>query len=271
MADITKLNINGNEYNIKDEEAANKVINAVEGNIVKFDADGNLADGGKSVTTIDNLFATRVIGDTNKKYKIVACVIRNNAGTWEFIENSSHSKTGVSSIAINGSDIKITFDFIATKVISFIAAPDEVYVKAGIGFGASVAVDNAIISISTTPKIIGAYISYNGTDWVVSNANGNISVTGFASNILSLSHDSVGSEIIGHVTGRGGNYIPQLGSCGATTSQVTFYKFDGTAETVLNTNMKIFFSRTRKQTTLTPADIELVSSNIWCYGIFEVE
>ena len=72
------------------------------------------------------------------------------------------------------------------------------------------------------------------------------------------------------VTHRDGNYVAQLGSFGLTTIEVKFYDFSGNLIATPSTNMKIYFNRTSFGAVRTQ-DLMQSGSNIWVFGIFEVE
>lgn len=211
-------------------------------------------------------------GESGKNVKIVAGVIRNDGSGWAFIENSTHNKLNFASISADTSSITLGLGFTAKKVISFVACPDERFAQLGYQIGASVGVTSAIIDIYTPPKSIGAYIRYNGSAWDVTSLAGNIAVSGFASGVLTVTHDDVvNSSYMASVTGRDGIYIPQFGSVGATTSQIKFYDFAGTLADPANTNMKCFFERSMPAVKLNPQNIIDATGDIWCIGVFEID
>lgn len=80
----------------------------------------------------------------------VACVLRPNAsGVWSILEDAGHAALGVSGISQTTSGIVLDFDFTASKVLTFIAAPDETLAKARFNVGASVGLASATIQMAT--------------------------------------------------------------------------------------------------------------------------
>lgn len=78
------------------------------------------------------------------KLQQVAGTIRNTGSGWDVLDDSTHESIGVASVSEDTSKITITFDFTATKVVSFVATPDETYTGSDISsIGASVAVTYA--------------------------------------------------------------------------------------------------------------------------------
>jgi hypothetical protein len=227
-------------------------------------------DYGAILATIQ---AQQIIGKSDKKYKIVACVLRCTSGTWAIFEDANHESVNVASVASDSSKITLTFDFTASKVGTFVCVPDETYVLDGLQFGATCGLNDALITCAIN-KTIGGYIYYNGSAWVVSNAPGVSSVT-WSTDKLIITNENMFQQspniYKATISGRGGAYLPQLGSFGLTTIDVEFYDYAGTKITTPDTNMKFYFSRTSFGI-VRPQDIGTVAgSNIWVFGIFEVE
>jgi len=73
----------------------------------------------------------------------VAAVIRQKSDySWEIIEDTSHGKLNIVNIFGSESDgeafVSVFYSFTATKVLTFIAAPDEHYAQNGVACGATV-------------------------------------------------------------------------------------------------------------------------------------
>lgn len=241
-------------------------------------SDVPLADAGSYFTTDNVEGATQEIGaqlaqsmnylmQTGKKYKIVACVIQNPGEGWVFIDNSTHAKLNCDAISQTTSSITITFPFTASKILSFVATADDVYVKNGLLIGASVGTTSAVLKLSLSLPI-GGYVYYNtGTSaWVVPTGMS----AAFNAGTLTITHPAIGNGAIGSVAGRDGA-IATLGSIGSTTTQIKFYDYAGSLITTEGASMKCFFSRTPSAFNIDPAILTEATGNIWCFGIFEVE
>jgi hypothetical protein len=84
--------------------------------------------------------------NTAKKYRTVSGVIRwVNATTWEVVNDAGHGSSGIASITITSTYINIKYNFVPTKVVTFIVTPDEAFAKAAIRVGASVDLSDAFI------------------------------------------------------------------------------------------------------------------------------
>ena len=81
-----------------------------------------------------------MVGESGRRFQFVSGVIRNrNDGLgWQLISDGSHGHVGVSAIDTNTTGVNVVFDFTATKVISFVAGPDERMAQAGMTVGGSV-------------------------------------------------------------------------------------------------------------------------------------
>ena len=79
----------------------------------------------------------------------VAGTIRGTAEKgWFVIENQTHTPLHIKDIKTGGKAIKITFDFKAETIHTFVATPDETFAIKGYFIGASVRPDHAILVIA---------------------------------------------------------------------------------------------------------------------------
>lgn len=79
----------------------------------------------------------------------VAGAIRNPDGSgWKAINDAGHTPLNIKNIEVINGAIVVHYDFKATTIHSFIAAPDETFALAGIMSGASVNRDRATIILS---------------------------------------------------------------------------------------------------------------------------
>lgn len=210
-------------------------------------------------------------GPNGKPLKYIDCILRPVAGVWGLIEDSVHQKNNVLSVTQTATDIIINFDFVAGKILSFCISPDETYQALNLIAGASVGVDKALIKISKQPVLYGAYISHNGSTWVV-NGSSEITVASFTAGVLTLNHPFVDTTYLASVTRRELNYTPRLGGLGSTTSTISFYNDAGTLITTPDTSCKCYFMRGYpSQLNINPSDTTHIDQfgNLWVHGIFE--
>lgn len=108
------------------------------------------------------------------EFEIVAGCIRQdpaNRAHWNFLNDTEHQcNIGVSDIYATASGSQITINFAKTysKVIAFVAGPDETFANVyGMSVGASVGLSSAVLKISGLINGAG-FIRYDGTNWVLS-------------------------------------------------------------------------------------------------------
>lgn len=224
--------------------------------------------------TIDSAVHNVVVGTDGKRYQIIACVLRNTAGTWAILDDTGHTPVGVTSVSADATAITLTYNFTSAKIGSLVCCPDETYAADGIIFGASVGDTTATIKASIS-KTIGGYIFYNGSAWDFSLAPGVTAVEWIAGNTLKVSHSTIYQPVNYNcsVVGRAGITNPVLSTTTGAISEdyilIDFYDWDGTKITTPNTNMKLIFTRTASGL-VNPLLLTQTASNIWVYGIFEI-
>lgn len=215
-----------------------------------------------------NLSPNQFKGNDGKLYAIVACVLENDgAGSWRQIAGA-HKSINVTSIDTSGSTIKVNYSFTAKNVVSFIAAPDDVFAGQGYNFGSSVGLSQSIIVMGRTTQQLGGYVSYNGSAWAKSGQG--ITSSAFAANVLTITHDSIpGLQVTCHV--RNGVYDIHPLSMSDTTSQFRFKDpVTNAFITAADTSMLVYFTRSYGAYAVDPATVNIASANIWCYGVFEI-
>jgi len=210
-----------------------------------------------------------ISNEDEKKYKLVAGVIRNTVDGWRLIEDTVHTNMNIDSVSSDTSKITINFSFTAKKIISFIVAVDEDYAKKSYQTGASVGTNVAYIEVQQLPKTIGGYIRYNAGAWQYL-GNNSVTITSYTNGVLTLSHENLGTDYSANVSGRDGVFSPQLSSIGGTTTTIKFYNWDGTLATTPTTDMKCYFTTSIASKTLNPSAMS-TEGNLWLFGIFEVE
>lgn len=101
--------------------------------------------------------------DDLEGWEDVSCVIRKTSSGWEILNDSGHVPEHVTGVEIdNNGQLVILFDKTYSKVGSGCICPDETYISQGIGAGASIGADRAIINIARTRPLVGV-INCNGT------------------------------------------------------------------------------------------------------------
>jgi hypothetical protein len=90
---------------------------------------------------------TEVICDPNG---VVSGVIRNDGDGWYAIDDEGHTPTNIRLIESDARGIVIHFSFEADDIHTFIVGSDETLNLSGITGGASVAIDNARLTLAGT-------------------------------------------------------------------------------------------------------------------------
>lgn len=97
----------------------------------------------EAVQRLNAIDASGVFGaETGRRYRMVACVMRNSGSGWAYIDDSDHAPIGLSTISVTtsgGADVLRTgYDFTASRVLSLFGGPDETLASRGLLFGPSV-------------------------------------------------------------------------------------------------------------------------------------
>lgn len=213
--------------------------------------------------------ATRVIGTLNKKYRIVACVLRNEGSGWYAITDSDHQPVGISAVMSDTNSIALTYDFTPTKVGTLVCCPDEYYSEYGYSFGASVGLVTSLIKIAQN-RTIGGYIYYSGTAWIIGAGSVGIVSLSFSGGSLKITHENIGTTYARTAIVRDGGCLANLGTVAADYSRVEFRDFAGALISAANTSMKIYFMATTGPAK-NPNEVISVGGNVWVFGIFEAD
>lgn len=215
-----------------------------------------------------------VVSADGKKYRMVACVLRQPAagGGWYAIDDAGHEPLNVASVSNDTQKIIVPYTFVAKKVISLVACPDETFVQGGYLFGASVMGDRAEINISAPTVVVDGLIQYNGTDWIIANAKGNPVFTSFIDGDLKISHDSMTATTAVSVSPLNSPYLLKVKYSGYNYTTVQFTDYSGTVITTPDTNMVFTLLRQQRyvRNNINPNDLKSDAGNIWVLGIMEV-
>jgi len=134
---------------------------------------------------------------------------------------------------------------------------------------------------------LSGYIAYNGATWVVTTDAETKPTMVFASNKLTVTHETVSQ---GHATatardGVTSQYIARMGGFSTTTFEVSFRDFAGAIITTPDTDMRFYFNMAdlvlqetptggirfvREKVNLDANDVFLSSANFWINGTMEV-
>ncbi len=241
-----------------------------------LDGIGDSATWKKTIAAVATALNGGDIAMNGKKYRIVAGTIRNTAGTWAFVEDAVHGVINLASVAGDTSKVRVTYGFTAKTILSLIAVPDDAYALAAITCGASVG--NTYTDLTFYNRIIvEGYCYYDGTNWVILSFTSGKTATfdSVTTHQLTLNHASLGSASIYGVSvnSRYKDYICVINGVSNTYFYVQFFdRATGTQILTPDTNMKFWFTRTVPLCLAAdPSTLTNSGSNVWIFGIFEVE
>lgn len=245
-------------------------------------ADATVGELTASSATITALTATSanlpgfVRGATDRQYRTIQGVIRpDGAGGWVLLDDANHRNSLVASVSVTSTYVRVAYGVTAAKVVSMSVTPDETMASLGYTVGASAGLTYADITISRSPRVIGGYVSYNGSSWVVALQNGALTVNSFGSagsGVLRLFHEAADAGLVSAV-GRPGSAIPLISSVNETTTDIVFYDWAGNLITAANTSMRVFLQRhSAAVPVVNPVTAGIpTTGNIWIDGTVEVE
>ena len=218
------------------------------------------------LTAVNNRINTLL--ETGKKYKIVACVLRNNNGTWEQIGGGDHAPINVTSITQDSNFINVNFSFTAKNVVSFVACPDEEFAKLGYDIGSSVGITQARIQIFQN-RVLSGFLQYTKSTGDFNRyddiSSASINTT---TGLITINHGNIGSQFGRSYGVRYGKYIVAFDSLGATTD--TFKLFDYSGNAVVDPDDFQLTWSAFATGGIAPSQANQ-QGNIWCLGIFEID
>lgn len=228
----------------------------------------------------------------SSKIGIVAGTIEQNSSTrtqWDYISDSAHVPVGVSGAYATASGGQITIDFDKTysRVISFIAGPDETLANVmGFTVGASVGLSSAVLSADA--NFNGAFtVYYNGSTWVFSSGTGqeiNPTFSSYSNGTLTITHDycrGIAANVNPFSNGGAvvNPYMPIVKTIGNSSIEIQWIDtttgniVTGAASTRMmasvtkDNNAGLFLDGTNDADVINNVDIS--TGNIWFFGIFE--
>lgn len=221
---------------------------------------------------VDGLTSGTVRGEDGRPLRIVAGVLRNTGSGWGLISDSGHEAVNVDSVSDSTTAITVDYSSIgATKVVSFVVAPDETFARQGFTTGASVGLTSSSIQIMQS-RPFSDYVSWNGSAWV---SLGGVFTLSYSAGILACGHPKIPAGVnVNHVqvTGRGVLPVHLVSGNSETNVSIAWYNWSGTLQTTPSTDMRAFIAKGASGP-LDPQQINTTlypSSNLWFMGVFEV-
>ena len=207
-------------------------------------------------------------GADGKKYRIIACTVRNTGSGFELINDAAHVPIGVSSVTTAADSFTLNYSFTAKTVGSVVATGDEKMTESGFIFGASVGLSSSVFYASQ-PGGAADYVTYNGSAWTSFNGF----VTGITMNgttgLVTCTHQAVAPAVGGSITSRSLTRHGVLDAMGATSTAFYFVDSAGTPDKTPRTEHRMWVHRAGARN-VPMSELTTFNSNIWIYGVMEV-
>lgn len=167
-----------------------------------------------------------VRGDYGKRYRFVGGVLRNNAGTWEFLKDANHDPVGNVSVSLDSPTVlRITHKFTGYRNVTAIVVPDEAYARLGMTCGVSSSPDNARITCYLPLEFV---VTTNGADAptidIAPEIAGRISKVSRNGFNIRVVHNGAMKDAP-QVTPMGGSTVPFVMSYDATSIEINQHSF----------------------------------------------
>lgn len=222
---------------------------------------------------------------------IVCGTIRQNASDrtkWDYIADTNHTPVGVDGLSAvaSGASITINFDETYSRVLSFIAVPDEAMANAaGMTIGASAGLSSAVLQASTSFN--GAFtIKHDGAAWVLSSGTGQDIgplAASYVNGTLTITHNycrGIGLAVSPHSDGGtvANPYIPVIKTAGHGSMAIQW--MDPTTGNILTSaapsgRMRALLTKQSNAGLILDGSqgnifnkLDLATGNIWFLGLF---
>lgn len=241
-----------------------------------YDVPGGLPATALPLSVLEHYFASLFLtGEQNRSLRIVGCVLRNDGSGWAPLNDAGHRPVPSSGITVSAdvNSVDINYGFTASKVITSLVVPDEVFASQRVFVGASVGLSGAVI-VLTADVSIGGYVAWSGSAWTVAGDTTSASFDGAGK--VTISHPAqLSSSILGMSAElRSGATRPSIEVFPGTAAAASFdvYLFDratGAVITTPTTECKIYWSRVGS-VALNPSTYVNAGANIWFLAVLEI-
>jgi hypothetical protein len=214
-------------------------------------------------------------GEQNRSLRIVGCVLRNDGSGWAPMNDAGHRPVPSSGITVAAdfNSVDINYGFTASKVITSLVVPDEVFATQRVFVGASVGLSGAVI-VLTADVSIGGYVAWSGSAWTVAGDTTSASFNGAGK--LTIAHPTqLSSSILGlSAELRSGATRPSIevfpGTAAAASFDVNLFdRATGAAITTPTTECQIYWSRVGS-VALNPSTYVNAGANIFFLAVLEI-
>jgi hypothetical protein len=210
-----------------------------------------------------------VRGTDGRRYRMVACAVRNSGLGFSLIDDDRHTPVGVLSTesALDDMSFTIRMGFDGLKVSSVVVVADETLSAAGYQLGASVGLNSITIQASQ-PAGLGDYVSWNGSAWVSLNGLVTSTTMNKTTGLITCTHAAMSSPYGGSVTSR--SLTKRASMEGISATSTSLYLVDNAGMPVKTPTKDNRFWLTRTGARRVPmSELVIPSANIWVYGMFE--
>lgn len=231
--------------------------------------DKTILDAAPTKAYVDAAANAVIRGTDGKKYRAIACTVRNTGSGFEFVSDTGHTPIGVSSVTTQANTFTLNFSFTAKTVGAIVATGDEKMAEAGYIFGASVGLSTAIFSASQ-PGGASDYVSYNGSAWTSFSGFVTSATMNGTTGLVTCTHQAVVPAVGGTITSRSLSRHGVLDGMGATTTSFYFVDSAGTPDKTPTTNHRMWLLRAGARN-VPMNELTITNSNIWIYGLMEID
>lgn len=211
-----------------------------------------------------------VRGTDGRRYRMVACAVRNSGLGFSLIDDDRHTPVGVVSTenALDDMSVTVRMGFDGLKVSSVVVVADETLAAAGYQLGASVGLNSITIQASQ-PAGLGDYVSWNGSAWVSLNGLVTSTTMNKSTGLITCTHAAMSAPYGGSVTSRSLTRRASMEGISATSTSLYLVDNAGMPAKTPTKDNRFWLTRTGARR-VPMSELAVPSANIWVYGMFEV-
>lgn len=204
----------GDAVNVKEKTSGNgggSLWDAVLASSVTTNGDNIVSCSGVPILALVQRKEGQVLGVVDRKYSVVAGVVRNTGGGWFIIDDGTHRNANIASVSPNpNGTLQIDYPKEYNKIVSLIAAPDEALAQRGVMIGGSVGQSFSVFDITAAMS------------FYVDASDGSITGDSLFTPYLSADISSPQQIVISHPNMIGAPVVTGLGSSGRNRARISF-------------------------------------------------
>lgn len=155
--------------------------------------DGTDLIGFNSETLTSRLNKVNIQGNENQNHFAIGCIPRNVANVWTNLDDANHTPLNIASISIPDiTTVRVSYKFTASKINSFVAAPDDALAAHGVLLGGDVGTAFANIKgyapLTGILSRVGATATFETTQLWTPQIGQNLNPISVAGSTVQLNH-----------------------------------------------------------------------------------